>query len=250
MTQTLIPRSAWGARYSDGVGPRPLPISEWWLHHSVTIAPDLLPPFTDDDAAIRTLENIGQARFGRGISYTFPVTPVGRIYVGHSMPRVGSHTLGHNTVGAAFVLVGDYTKRPPSNAQRDAIAQRMVIEHAAGRANRHTLNGGHRDASGNSTDCPGDAAEDAIPDINARAQAFWAAVHTGEIMADQQTAAELFTAYPILRNPADPDGARVAPSYVIELAAKLGLSNAAKIDALTKAVNDLAAAVKAATAGP
>lgn len=175
MGQPLISRAAWGARHPDGFRDRPLPISEWWLHHSVTIAPDLVPPFTDDDAAVRTLETIGQQRFGGGISYTFPVTPVGRIYTGHSFDRQGAHTKGHNTPGAAFVLVGDYTKRAPTPAQRDRIAERMVIEHRAGRATRHTLNGGHRDASGNSTSCPGDAAHAAIPDINRRANALWAA---------------------------------------------------------------------------
>jgi hypothetical protein len=172
---TLIRRKDWGAIYQDGFGDRPLPVSEYWLHHSVTIAPDLVPPFTDDDAAIRTLERIGQQRFGGGISYTYPVTPVGRIYQGVSIDRRGAHTKGHNTVGAAFVLVGDFQTRPPSVAARDAIARQMVEDHRAGKSNRHTLNGGHRDASGNSTDCPGDAAHDAIPDINRRANALWAA---------------------------------------------------------------------------
>ena len=180
-TQTLISRTAWGARYPDGFRDRPLPIREWWLHHSVTIAPDLLPPFTDDDQAVRTLESIGQSRFKGGISYTFPVTPVGRIYQGHSMKRQGAHTREHNTVGAAFVLVGDYRTRAPSSAQELAIAQRMVIEHRAGRALTHQLNGGHRDADTDpkrpgvqsSTECPGNAAEARIPAINALAQGLW-----------------------------------------------------------------------------
>ena len=173
----LITRKQWGAKYADGFRDRPLPITEWWLHHSVTIAPDLLPPFTDDDAAVRTLERIGQERFKGGISYTYPCTPVGRIYQGHSLHRQGAHTLGHNTVGGAFVLVGDYRKRPPTPEQREAIARRMVEDHRAGRATRHTLNGGHRQASKNigSTECPGDAAIAAIPAINARANALWAA---------------------------------------------------------------------------
>lgn len=175
MTQTLISRASWGARHDDGFGFRPLPIKEWWLHHSVTIAPDLLPPFDDDDRAVRTLETIGEQRFGGGISYTFPVTPVGRIYVGHSLSRLGAHTKGHNTVGAAFVLVGDYSKVAPTEAQRTAIARRMVIEHRAGRATRHTLNGGHRDASGNATACPGNAGHAAVAAINAEAEALWAA---------------------------------------------------------------------------
>lgn len=175
MPDILIQREEWDAREQDGFRDRALPVSEFWLHHSVTIAPDLLPPFTDDDAAVRTLERIGQSRFKGGISYTFAVTPVGRLYEGHSFHRQGAHTKGHNTVGAAFVLVGDYSRRAPSDEQRDTIARRMVRLHRTGKATRHTLNGGHRDASGNSTACPGDAAHASIADINRRANVLWAA---------------------------------------------------------------------------
>lgn len=172
---TPIPRKTWGARYRDGFRDRPMPISEYWLHHSLTLAPDLLPPFDDDDEAVRTLERIGQDRFGGGISYTYPVTPVGRLYQGLSLNRQGAHTLGHNTKAAAFVLVGDYRKRPPTGPMVEAIARRMVEDHRAGDATRHTLNGGHRQASQNvgTTECPGDAALAAIPAINARANQLW-----------------------------------------------------------------------------
>lgn len=190
---TLITRKQWGARYDDGFDDRPMPITEWWLHHSVTIAPDLLPPFTDDDEAVRTLERIGQQRFKGGISYTYPVTPVGRLYQGVSLHRRGAHTLGHNTKGAAFVLVGDYSRRKPTTAQVEAIARRMVEDHRAGRATRHTLNGGHRQDSQNvgTTECPGDAALAAIPTINARANALWAAGYPNNQEDDMPTAKEI-----------------------------------------------------------
>lgn len=167
-----ITRKRWGARYPNGFGDRPLPVSEFWLHHSVTMAPDLVPPFTDDDAAVRTLEQIGQSRFGGGISYTFPVTPVGRIYEGHSLHRRGAHTKGHNTVGAAFCLVGNYDSLDPTRAQKVAIAAKMVELHRAGKATRHTLNGGHRDVFG--TACPGAKGYAAIGEINRIANEMWA----------------------------------------------------------------------------
>jgi hypothetical protein len=167
----LISRSEWGARYADGFGDRPMPFTEFYLHHSVTIAPDLLPPFTDDLAAIRTLESIGQSRFGGGISYSQPVTPAGLTFVGVSPHRRGAHTKGHNTSGFAFVLVGDYSKRPPTALQEEDIARRMVELHRQGKATRHTLNGGHRDVS--STACPGDAGYARIPYINRRANTLW-----------------------------------------------------------------------------
>ena len=55
----------------------------------IGIAPDLLPPFTDDYAAVRTLEDIGESRFGRGISYHFPITPAGLVFEGVSIDRDG-----------------------------------------------------------------------------------------------------------------------------------------------------------------
>ena len=168
----IISRAEWLAKYPGGFYDRRLPITEWWLHHSVTIAPDLVPPFDDDDRAIRLLETIGQQRFGGGISYTYPVTPVGRVYEGHGIRRVGAHTKGHNTVGAAFCLVGNYDRVDPTDAQRHAIAEVMVDHHRRGWATRHTLNGGHRDVY--PTSCPGARGYAAIADINRRARLMYA----------------------------------------------------------------------------
>lgn len=162
----IITRSGWGARYSDGFAAAPLPASEVWLHHSVTAAPDLLPPFDDDDVAIRRLEQIGQERFGGGISYTFAVTPVGRIYQGHSVDREGAHTKGRNRVARAIVLVGNYEIGPPTSAQVQAVAQLLRHGHRQDWWRRPQLDGGHRDAPGAQTDCPGRHAEAAIAEIN------------------------------------------------------------------------------------
>lgn len=172
-----ISRAAWGARYPDGFANRPLPVREWWLHHSVTSAPDLLPPFDDDDAAIRLLEKIGQSRFGGGISYTMPITPIGRSYTGHSFWRRGAHTGGHNTIGAAICFVGNYETMEPTEAQLEEAARVMVAAHRLGIASRHTLNGGHRDLK--ATACPGRHAYAAIAEINRIANRLWAAGDDG-----------------------------------------------------------------------
>lgn len=169
---TLIRRASWGARYADGSGDRALPATEAWLHHTVTIAPDLLPPFDDDDAAIRLLELIGQQRFGQGMSYTRLFTPVGRVYEGHSVHRIGAHTGGHNTKGIGYSLVGNYDEDEPSEAMLEAVAQQIVADHRAGYLAVPRLNGGHRDTK--STGCPGRYAYAAIPIINARAAAIMA----------------------------------------------------------------------------
>lgn len=189
----IISRARWGARYSNGFGVAPLPASEVWLHHSVTLAPDLVWVDVDGDGieddeqrAMRTLEDIGQARFGGGISYTFAVMPSGRIYEGHSVDRKGSHTGGRNSLARAIVLVGDYTTRPLTGEQQRAVARLLQHGHAAGWWRTARLNGGHRQAPGASTACPGDAALAAIPSINALAAG--GPVQEADMLPDERNA--------------------------------------------------------------
>lgn len=164
----IITRDEWGARHRDGFEHAPIPARELYLHHSVTIAPDLVPPWDDDDAAIRTLERIGQERFRGGISYTHAVTPVGRVYEGTGAGRMGAHTGGRNSISHAIVLVGNYDTDRPPDAMLDAVAELVAHGHARGWWPAQ-LTGGHRDAPGASTACPGRFAQALIPVINHRA---------------------------------------------------------------------------------
>lgn len=166
----IISRGEWGARYGDGKPGAANPAREIWLHHSVTAAPDLEPPFSDDYAAIRQLEEIGASRFGReyGISYTFPITPAGLIFEGHDVRKLGAHTRGHNTIGRAICFVGNYERRRPTDEQLNAAAWLLRHGYDRGWWTRRTLNGGHRDVS--ATACPGRHAYARIDDINRRAR--------------------------------------------------------------------------------
>ena len=175
MTLTIVPRAAWGARYAAGAGPAPLPATEVWLHHSVTTAPDLVPPFTDEDAAMRQLEAIGQQRFGQGVSYTFAAMPSGRIYEGHGIATKGAHTAKRNSIARAIVLVGNYDVDQPHPQQIESCAQLLVDGWRRGWWTAPKLNGGHRDAPGAQTACPGQHGEAAVTRINARAAAIVAA---------------------------------------------------------------------------
>ena len=170
---TIIGRARWGARRDRGFGPAPLPASEVWLHHSVTIAPNLSYLDADRDAvdddeerAMRTLEDIGEQRFGRGISYTFAVMPSGRVYEGHGVDRVGAHTAGRNSIARAIVLVGDYSRQAVTQAQVHAVAALLQHGRARGWWRRARLNGGHQQAPGATTACPGHNAMAVIPRIN------------------------------------------------------------------------------------
>lgn len=168
----IISRAEWGAQYGDGVGSAPLPASELWLHHSVTVAPDLVQPFDDDYAAIRTIERIGAERFGSsyGFPYTFGVTPIGLVFAGHNLRKNGAHTKGRNSVARAIVLVGNYELDEPTEAQIQAVAQLVRHGHESGWWSTPTLSGGHRDAPLASTACPGELAYARIGDINHLAQ--------------------------------------------------------------------------------
>lgn len=153
MSYRIIPRAEWGAIHDRGAGPAPLPASEVWLHHSVTIAPDLVPPFDDDHAAVRTLERIGEQRFGRGISYTFAITPAGLIFEGHGVDRRGSHTYGRNSAGRAICFVGNYEANRPTDAMLDAAGWLLAHGFLRGWWKAAKLKGGHRDVR--ATSCPG-----------------------------------------------------------------------------------------------
>ena len=170
----IITRAEWGARHENGWGPRSLGHLDKWLHHSVTQAPDLIPPFNDDFAAIRELEAIGESRFGRGISYTFPITPAGLIFEGHSVDRVGSHTGGRNSTSAGIVLVGNSMGQPPTTQQEQAIA--WLLNHGVAQRwwRLNTLTGGHRNTK--ATACPGDQAYERISYIN------WLASNPGGVI--------------------------------------------------------------------
>jgi hypothetical protein len=165
----IIPRAEWGARHGDGFAVAPLPASEVWLHHSVTVAPDVVPPFDDEFAAMRVLEDIGQARFGGGISYTWAVMPSGRVYQGHSVGRRGAHTKGRNSIARAVVLVGNYEDRLTTAAQRETVVNLLRHAEQQGWIKQARLDGGHRNAPGAATACPGRHGMAAIADINRRA---------------------------------------------------------------------------------
>ncbi|TWE22857.1 N-acetylmuramoyl-L-alanine amidase [Prauserella muralis] len=170
-TVQIIPRARWGARHDNGFTAAPLPAEEVWLHHSVTLAPDIQwidadrdGVDDDEERAMRTLEGIGEDRFGGGISYTFLIPPSGRIYEGHGVGRQGSHTGGRNDRARAICFIGNYETHRPTQAQIAAAAWLLRHGKAQGWWRHARLNGGHRDLK--ATACPGQHAYAAIPAIN------------------------------------------------------------------------------------
>lgn len=110
-----------------------------WLHHSVTKAS------SDPVEDARQIARIGISRFGR-MSYSFVVHPDGTILQGQD-GHVGAHTRGQNSTSQAIVCVGNFEKDQPTPEMIRAI-RRLV-------ADQGPLLGGHRDAPGAATACPG-----------------------------------------------------------------------------------------------
>lgn len=164
--QRIIQRPEWGARYEDGFGPRPVGDLDVYVHHSVTVAPDLIPPFTDDYAAVRTLERIGEDRFGKGISYQFPITPAGLIFEGVSIDRVGAAISNYNTPSANIVWIGNYDVANPPRPMLEATD--WLLRHGVDQGwwRSPKVDGGHRDAPGAQTACPGRYAYALLDNLN------------------------------------------------------------------------------------
>lgn len=166
----IISRKEWGAQYPAGFGVAP-PATELWLHHSVTHSAGVDASFEQDRLTVQSLERIGQQRFGGGISYTFVVCASGRVFEGTGPLRKGSHTKGRNSVARAICLLGDYSTTRPSDLAQVSTAELVVHGHGCGWWTVDQLSGGHRNAPGAQTSCPGDAAYRCIPTINARVSA-------------------------------------------------------------------------------
>jgi hypothetical protein len=120
-----------------------------WLHHAVVKATK--DPVKD----AKVIANIGISRFGR-MSYSFVVHPDGTILEGQN-GHVGAHTKGQNSTSQAVVAVGNYETDKPTPEMLAAIRTLM--------AQFGPLLGGHRDAPGAATACPGRNLYAAIPSL-------------------------------------------------------------------------------------
>ena len=141
-------------------GPVGIPMKSsrgFWLPHSVTRAT------ADPIADARTVARIGVQRFGR-LSYSWLVHPDGTILQGQD-GHVGAHTRGQNSTSEAICCIGNFDKQLPTEAMCASVAMIMAIRN-------QTLLGGHRDAPGAATACPGRNLQAAIGGIRANA-ALW-----------------------------------------------------------------------------
>lgn len=158
----VIPRSVWKPRYDNGFAI--IGLNAWnaagreiWLHHSVTNPFGPSATLEQDCQHMRDFEQIGENRFGGGISYTWVIMPSGRVFQGHDIDRQGSHTYQRNDRSRAICLAGNYDVNAlPANME--ASAALLLRELGA------TIDGPH--SAVYPTACPGRYAAPRIPNIN------------------------------------------------------------------------------------
>lgn len=149
---TIHSRASWGARRSNGSGALSGLAQDVVLHHTVTAHPSAGLSAAGEQRIMRQLEDIGQSRFGSGISYNVLVFPSGRAYQGVSFNRRGTHTGGRNSTVRSICFVGNYEANQPTKAQIDTAA--AIVAEGRGKWWRNAARvQGHRDYK--STACPG-----------------------------------------------------------------------------------------------
>lgn len=162
MTMKIITRAQWGARPPRSVHRIALPTPRLWVHHSA-----------DDrqgTAAVRAHQAFHMDHRGwSDIAYSFLIDDHGNIYEGRGPGVAGGHTAGDNTKSHAICLLGNFEHRHPTPAALDALVE--LARHGRDQGWWVPTLGGHRDAPGASTACPGRHLYAVLPLIRERVNA-------------------------------------------------------------------------------
>jgi hypothetical protein len=159
----IIGRAEWGARPARSRHVIDTPTPELWLHHSAgALDAGGNGVWWDDVRGIQRYHVDG--RGWSDIAYSFLVGG-GLIFEGRGVGIAGGHTKGHNTISHAICLIGNYDWMTATPEDLAAIG--WLVGEGRRRGWWVDLSGGHGDASGASTACPGRHLEAAIPTIRA-----------------------------------------------------------------------------------
>ena len=163
----IVPIGEWGGT-PNGWGGMTLPAKALWVHHSVTA------PTGDAFADLRILNRIGTSNGHGGISYSYAIHPDGTIGEGQGLRR-GAHTGGRgcgdspwgwNPCSFGVCFIGNYMNDHLTDAAIEAF--RYLRDHLI---NEGVLEpgeyptGGHQEAPGNATACPGNNVMAALSEL-------------------------------------------------------------------------------------
>ena len=157
-------RQQWGARAPTRVVPITVPQPRLWLHHS---ADDRTGPAAVADHQRYHMDARGYV----DIAYSW-LADADRIYTGRGPGVAGGHTAGDNSSSHAVCMLGNFDRRQPSDLEISSAAWAAVWAWRQGAVATPAYTGGHRDAPGATTACPGRYLYAAIGEINRRAAIF------------------------------------------------------------------------------
>ncbi|HMG43935.1 MAG TPA: N-acetylmuramoyl-L-alanine amidase [Acidimicrobiales bacterium] len=143
-----VSRAEWAARApTSAFFPMPsLPTPRLWIHHTGTEQ--------HGARALRDIQRYHQVtKRWKDIAYNFLVDDDGTIYEGRGAGIAGGATAGDNTRAHALCLLGNFENRPVTAAAWRATVD--LARHGRDRGWWKPTCGGHLDAPGASTDCPG-----------------------------------------------------------------------------------------------
>lgn len=156
----IVERYNWGHINGSPLAPIRTPTPRLWLHHGAAGSSTV-------DTARSYLRHHIVVNGWRDIGYSFLIAD-GQVLEGRGAGYAGAHTRGDNQRSHGICMVGDYQSRTPAPQDIAALVDLIVHGHEQGWWPGQ-LTGGHRDAPGATTLCPGDSLHRLIPTINRRA---------------------------------------------------------------------------------
>jgi len=156
----IAERHQWSEVVPRGTPPRIVtPTPRLWLHHGASGSSTV-------NTARAYVRHHVHGRGWTDVGYSFLIAG-GEVLEGRGAGRAGAHTRGDNATSHGICMVGDYHHRVPDSEDIDALVELVAHGHRRGWWPDY-LTGGHRDAPGATTLCPGDALHRLIPTINRR----------------------------------------------------------------------------------
>jgi hypothetical protein len=216
VTPTVVRAAAW-RRLNWRAVPSIPPTSEWWVHHGALGQANL--------ATLRSYERYHVATLGwRAPGYNWAITGDGTVYELRGWLAEGGHTRNRNRISQAVLLVGDWTSGRVPEAMVESLAWLTVEGHRVGALRSPTISGGHGQAPGQATTCPGTGGLDAV----ARARRLLAAppvLPKDDVMTPAQEA-KLDEALSLLRQRNYSDDTRRIRLSLRAIGRKLGIPTA------------------------
>lgn len=168
----IIARAEWLARPPKETPTKiTTPTSELWLHHAAgAVLPGDDSVSSADLTRIRSIQNYHMdVRGWNDIAYSFLVDPDGWVFEGRGAGVAGAHTQNHNSISHGICVMGNYKTQAVGPDLVDRLAELVRYGHEQGWWPA-VLSGGHKDASGASTSCPGKNLYPLIGKINTLAE--------------------------------------------------------------------------------